>query len=78
MNPYKDPNTGVIIYPALPEGMRIATIKDFVDDREVEKIDIPFLAKSFHHERYELHKSKAGTPKKWEPWLQAGHIFVKQ
>ncbi len=76
--PYCCPDTGVIIYPTLPSGMRVATIKDFVDEREVVKNDIPFLVKSFHYDRYELHKSKAGTPEKWKEWLEAGHIFVKQ
>jgi|GEM_PF-6389681 len=75
--PYKDSNTGVTIYPELPTNMRVAVMSDFVDERGVELVDVPFLAKSFHYDHYELHKSKAGTADKWKIWLEEKHLFVK-
>jgi hypothetical protein len=77
--PFRNADSGVMIYPELPENMRVATKDDFVDTRGVEIVDLPFLAKSFHNNnRFELHKSKAGTVEKWKEWIDAKHIFIKQ
>ena len=67
---------GIWIYPTLPEGMRVATREDFLDDKGELILGKDFLVKSFHFDRYEAHKTTPLFYHKWEEWLTAKSIFI--
>lgn len=67
---------GIWIYNRLPEGIRVATIDDFLDVNGELKLGVNFLAKSFHFPRYEAHVLKPNFMSKWQIWLVQRHLFV--
>lgn len=66
------------IYPTLPEGMRVATREDFLDEKGELILGKDFLVKSFHFDKYEAHKTRPNFCHKWGPWLKESQIFVTQ
>lgn len=74
--PWKN-DFGIWIYPTLPPGLRVACKADFLDDTGQLIMEKNFLVKSFHYNRYEAHKTKAGFSEKWGVWLAEDHIFCQ-
>lgn len=74
--PYKS-SLGIWIYPTLPPGMKVATREDFLDENGRLILNMNFLAKSFHFNRYETHTTSQFFFEKWNPWLLENQIYIK-
>lgn len=74
--PYKS-SLGIWIYPTLPPGMKVATREDFLDESGRLIINMNFLAKSFHFNRYEAHTTTREFFEKWNPWLIEHNVYVR-